>query len=76
MDFCDIFESLVKGEDIMVLVEGSFGIGKIMFCLKVVYDCVKEKFGKENLYLLYGLEFVLFLKCCDIEGDLMEVISE
>lgn len=76
VDFCDIFESFAKGEDTMTLVEGSPGIGKTTFCLKVAYDWVKEKPGKENLHVLHGFEFVLLLKCRDIEGDLMEAIGE
>lgn len=76
VDFCDIFESLAKGEDTMVLVEGSPGIGKTTFCLKVAYDWAKEKPGNESLHVLHEFEFVLLLKCRDIEGDLMEAISE
>lgn len=76
VDFRDIFESFAKGEDTMTLVEGSPGIGKTTFCLKVAYDWAKEKPGKENLHVLRGLEFVLLLKCRDIEGDLMEAISK
>lgn len=29
-------------DDVFVLVEGNFGIGKIIFCFKIVYDWVKE----------------------------------
>lgn len=76
VEFRDIFESFAKGEDTMTLVEGSPGIGKTTFCLKVAYDWAKEKPGKENLHVLRGLEFVLLLICRDIEGDLMEAISE
>ena len=75
VDLCDIFESFAKGEDTMTLVEGSPGIGKTTFCLKVAYDWAKEKPGKENLDVLHRLEFVLLLKCRDIEGDLMEAIT-
>ena len=34
----EIFKTLEKGEDVMTLVEGSPGIGKTTFCLKLAYD--------------------------------------
>lgn len=71
----DLFDIFDKGEDTMMLVEGSPGIGKTMFCLKVAYEWAKEKPVKENLRVLHKFEFVLLLKCRDIEGDIMEAIS-
>ena len=65
----DIFKALNKGEDAMMLVEGSPGIGKTTFCLKLAYDWA-TKFSFPNF------EFFLLLKCRDIDGDIMEAISE
>ncbi|KAJ7378628.1 hypothetical protein OS493_021929 [Desmophyllum pertusum] len=67
----DIFK---HKDDIIVLVEGSPGIGKTTFCLKIAYDWAKEKIPKE--YLFPEFEFVLLLKCRDINGDIMEAIDE
>ena len=69
MSVYDIFKDLDKGEDAMMLVEGSPGMGKTTFCLKLAYDWA-TKFSFPNF------EFVLLLKCRDIDGDIMEAISE
>ena len=65
----DIFKDLDKGEDAMMLVEGSPGMGKTTFCLKLAYDWA-TKLSFPNF------DFVLLLKCRDIDGDIMEAISE
>ena len=39
----EIFKTLEKGEDVMTLVEGSPGIGKTTFCLKLAYDWAHGK---------------------------------
>ena len=63
----DIFKAPGIGEDVMTIVEGSPGIGKTTFCLKLAYDWAHGKFP---------FEFVFLLKCRDIDGDIMEAISE
>ena len=70
----NVFNALKKGEDSTVLVEGSPGIGKTTFCLKLAYDWANEKIPKE--YSFPEFEVVLLLKCRDIDGDIMEAISE
>ena len=74
VDVCDIFATLEKGEDVMTLVEGSPGIGKTTFCLKLAYDWANENTATTFTFL--NFEFVLLLKCRDIDGDIMEAISE
>ena len=63
----DIFKVPGIGEDVMTIVEGSPGIGKTTFCLKLAYD-----WAHGNI----PFEFVFLLKCRDIDGDIMESISE
>ena len=63
----DIFKVPGIGEDVMTIVEGSPGIGKTTFCLKLAYD-----WAHGNI----PFEFVFLLKCRDIDGDIMEAISE
>ena len=70
----DIFTALDKGEDVMTLVEGSPGIGKTTFCLKLAYDWAHGKIPAECSFFKFKL--VLLLKCRDIREDIMESISE
>ena len=70
----DIFRALDKGEDVMTLVEGSPGIGKTTFCLKLAYDWAHGKIPAECSFPKF--EIVLLLKCRDIHEDIMETISE
>ena len=70
----DIFTALDIGEDVMTLVEGSPGIGKTTFCLKLAYDWAHGKIPAE--YSFPKFELVLLLKCRDIHEDIMESISE
>ena len=70
----DIFTALDKGEDVMTLVEGSPGIGKTTFCLKLAYDWAHGKIPAECSFPKF--ELVLLLKCRDIHEDIMETISE
>ena len=72
----DIFKVPDKGEggDIMTLVEGSPGIGKTTFCLKLAYDWAHGNIPSECSFPKF--EFVFLLKCRDIDGDIMEAISE
>ena len=67
----DIFKD---EDDVIALVEGSPGIGKTTFCLKIAHDWAKERIPKE--YSFPEFEIVLLLKCRDIDGDIMEAIDE
>ena len=70
----DIFEAPTKGEDVMTLVEGSPGIGKTTFCLKLAHDWANQ--NTATTFTSPSFEFVLLLKCRDIDGDIMEAIIE
>ena len=70
----DIFTALDKGEDVMTLVEGSPGIGKTTFCLKLACDWAHGKIPSECSFPKF--ELMLLLKCRDIHEDIMETISE
>ena len=69
---CDIFGVLKKGDDPMILIEGSPGIGKTTFCLKLAYDWANQS----SVASFPEFELVLLLKCRDIDGDLIEAITE
>ena len=58
----------------MTLVEGSPGIGKTTFCLKLAYDWAHGKIPAECSFPKF--ELMLLLKCRDIHKDIMETISE
>ena len=58
----------------MTLVEGSPGIGKTTFCLKLAYDWAHGKIPSECSFPKF--EFVLLLKCRDIDGNIMDTIRE
>ena len=70
----DIFKVPYMGEDVMTIVEGSPGIGKTTFCLKLAYDWAHGNIPSECSFPKF--EFVFLLKCRDIDGDIMESISE
>ena len=70
---CDVFGMLRGNKDVMTIVEGSPGIGKTTFCLKLAYDWANQRSSAANLP---EFELVLLLKCRDIEGDLTEAITE
>ena len=70
----DIFKVPDIGEDVMTIVEGSPGIGKTTFCLKLAYDWAHGNIPSECSFPKF--EFVFLLKCRDIDGDVMEAISE
>ena len=61
-------------DDIIVLVEGSPGIGKTTFCLKIANDWANKKIPKK--YFFPEFEVVLLLKCRDVYGDIIEAIDE
>ena len=70
----DIFKVPDGGEDVMTIVEGSPGIGKTTFCLKLAYDWAHGNIPSECFFPKF--EFVFLLKCRDIDGDIVEAISE
>ena len=70
----DIFKVPDRGENVMTIVEGSPGIGKTTFCLKLAYDWAHGNIPSECSFPKF--EFVFLLKCRDIDGDIMESISE
>ena len=73
VDPCDIFGLLKKGEEVMTVIEGSPGIGKTTFCLKLAYDWADQSRSAASFP---EFELVLLLKCRDIDGDLKEAITE
>ena len=70
----DIFTAVDKGEDGMTIVEGSPGIGKTTFCLKLAYDWAHGNIPAECSFPKF--ELALLLKCRDIDGDIMGTIRE
>ena len=74
MNVFDIFKVPDIGEHVMTIVEGSPGIGKTTFCLKLAYDWAHGNIPSECSFPKF--EFVFLLKCRDIDGDIMEAISE
>ena len=73
-DMYDLFTAFNKGNDVMTLVEGSPGIGKTTFCLKLAFDWALERVPANSSF--HNLEFVLLLKCRKIDKDIMETIKE
>ena len=61
-------------KDSTVLVEGSPGIGKTTFCLKIAYDWANGKIPKGCSFPEFNI--VLLLKCRDIDGDIIKAIDE
>ena len=72
VNLCDIFGVLKKGDHVMILVEGSPGIGKTTLCLKLAYDWANQRSAAS----FPEFELVFLLKCRDIDGDLTEAITE
>ena len=70
---CDVFGMLKENKDVMTIVEGSPGIGKTTFCLKLAYDWANQS---SSAVSFPEFELVLLLKCRDIEGDLTEALTE
>ena len=66
----EIFKS---GDDVIVLVEGSPGMGKTTFCLKIAHDWANKATSKVDSFPQF--EVVLLLKCRDICGDIIEAIA-
>ena len=74
LDEVDMYDIFVAPDDVTVLVEGSPGIGKTTFCLKIAYDWANGKIPKEHSFPEF--EIVLLLKCRDIDGDVLDAINE
>ena len=70
----DIFSTLRKGEDNTVLVEGSPGIGKTTFCVKMAYDWASGKIPRGHSFPEFNI--LLLLKCRDIDKDIGKAIRE
>ena len=70
---CVIFGMLKEKKDVMTIVEGSPGIGKTTFCLKLAYEWANQGSSAASFP---EFELVLLLKCRDINGDLTEAITE
>ena len=70
---CDVFAMLRGNKDVMTIVEGSPGIGKTTFCLKLAYDWANQSSYETSLP---EFELVLLLKCRDIERNLTKAITE
>ena len=66
----EIFKNL---DDIIVLVEGSPGMGKTTFCLKIAHDWANKATSKDDTFPQF--EVVLLLKCRNIHGDIIEAID-
>ena len=66
IDVDDIFRSNEEDNDSLVLVEGSPGIGKTTFCLKLAYDWANGAMPRN----FPSFKLVFLLKCRDMEGDI------
>lgn len=58
----------------MVLVEGSPGIGKTTFCLKIANDWARNAIPKKHGFPVFKL--LLLLKCRHMDGDVMQAIED
>ena len=72
IDVDDIFGSSEEDNDPLVLVEGSPGIGKTTFCLKLAHDWANGAMPRN----FPSFKLVFLLKCRDIIKDVMEEIFE
>ena len=70
---CDVFGMLKENKDAMTIVEGSPGIGKTTFCLKLAYEWANQSSSAASFP---EFELVFLLKCRDIDGDITEAITE
>ena len=69
----DVFGRIKENKNGMTIVEGSPGIGKTTFCLKLALDWAHQRGSAASFP---ELELVLLLKCRDIDGDLKEAITD
>ena len=72
IDVDDIFGSSEEHNDPLVLVEGSPGIGKTIFCLKLAHDWANGAMPRN----FPSFKLVFLLKCRDMNGDILEEIFE
>ena len=72
IDVGDIFGSSEEDKDPLVLVEGSPGIGKTTFCLKLAHDWANG--AMPSNFPIFKLVFLL--KCRDMKGDIVEDVVE
>ncbi|XP_044171113.1 uncharacterized protein LOC114967311 [Acropora millepora] len=72
IDVDDIFGSSEEDNDPLVLVEGSPGIGKTTFCLKLAHDWANGAMPRN----FPSFKLVFLLKCRDIIKDVVEEIFE
>ena len=72
IDVDDIFGSIEEDNDPLVLVEGSPGIGKTTFCLKLAHDWANGTMPRN----FPSFKLVFLLKCRDIIKDVVEEIFE
>ena len=61
---CVVFAMLKENKDVMTIVEGSPGIGKTTFCLKLAYDWANQS---SSAATFPEFKLVLLLKCRDID---------
>ena len=57
-----------------MLVEGSPVVGKTTFCLKIAHDWANKATSKVDSFPQF--EVILFLKCRDIHGDIIDAIRK
>ena len=67
IDVDDIFGSSEENNDPLVLVEGSPGIGKTTFCLKLAHDWANGAMPRN----FPSFKLVFLLKCRDMKGDMI-----
>ena len=72
IDVDEIFGSSEENNDPLVLVEGSPGIGKTTFCLKLAHDWANGEMSRN----LPVFKLVFLLKCKDMEGDKVKDVVE
>ena len=70
----DMFGKGTQEKARMVLVEGSPGIGKTTFCLKIANDWARKAIPKKHDFPVFQLMFLL--KCRDMDGDVMQAIDD
>ena len=69
-----MFKKRTQEKARMVLVEGSPGIGKTTFCLKIANDWARETIPKKHDFPVFKL--ILLLKCRDMDGDVVQAIED
>ena len=72
IDMDNVFGSSYEDNVPLVLVEGSPGIGKTTFCLKLAHDWANGAMPRN----FPSFKLVFLLKCRDLEGDIVEDIFD